>query len=146
MVYKLDNWPQYIQGLNLRCQNKTCGKNFISHHYIYFKFLPLQDRPKDWFSLGQGPAMRTSVLPTSRKDSIMEKQGQKKMSPYVSSTVTRASVRQELHKKIFEFVNDMGFPTRTVEKEAFRSLLQFTINNANLLKALDCSISNRNSY
>ena len=79
----------------------------------------------------------------TREESIMEKAGQKKMSSYIPITISRKEVRSEFHHKIFQFVNDMGFPTRTVEKPAFRSLLEYILNNANLLKMSDCSISNR---
>ena len=86
---------------------------------------------------------KEEVEKKTREEAIMEKQGQKKMSSFVSTTVTRATVRNEFQKKIYEFVNDMGFPSRTVEKPAFRSLLSFAISNANLLRPSDASISNR---
>ena len=68
---------------------------------------------------------------------------QSTMKQYSGTMVSRSDAKSLLHQAIYRFVNDNGFPARTVEKDSFRELLQCAIANAPKLSPKDCEISNK---
>ena len=74
---------------------------------------------------------------------LIENTQQPLMSSFAEAMMPRQDAVRLLHQKIFQFVNDNGFPANTVEKKNFRDLLSFTIKNAPRLNSQDCVISNK---
>ena len=58
--------------------------------------------------------------------------------PFVHSFVVKASYK--IHKSIYHFINDCGFPAVTVEKPEFCNLLTCVINNSSFDKSEDFTL------
>ena len=56
---------------------------------------------------------------------------------------TKAESRNQVHKAIYECVNDLGFPASTVERPVFRNLLECVRRNASNLSSSDFDVSNK---
>ena len=56
---------------------------------------------------------------------------------------TKAGARKALQRAIYECINDLGFPSSTVEKPVFRALLETVHRNAKLISDKDFEISNK---
>jgi hypothetical protein len=58
-----------------------------------------------------------------------------------SLPISRKAALSTFHQALFVCINDLGFPSRTVEKPQFRTLLRVVRENANLLKDTDFDVS-----
>ena len=56
---------------------------------------------------------------------------------------TKAGARKAVQRAIYECINDLGFPSSTVEKPVFRALLETIRRNAKLISNKDFEISNK---
>ena len=56
---------------------------------------------------------------------------------------TKTGARKAVQRAIYEFINDLGFPSSTVKKPIFRALLETVCCNANLISSKDFKISNK---
>ena len=56
---------------------------------------------------------------------------------------TKAGARKAVQRAIYECINDLGFPSSTVEKPVFRALLETVRRNAKLISNKDFEISNK---
>ena len=56
---------------------------------------------------------------------------------------TKAGARKAVQRAIYECINDLGFPSSTVEKPVFRALLETIHRNAKLISSKDFEISNK---
>ena len=56
---------------------------------------------------------------------------------------TKARARKAVQRAIYECINDLGFPSSTVEKPVFRALLETVRRNAKLISNKDFEISNK---
>ena len=57
--------------------------------------------------------------------------------------MSKDEARIKFQQSIYQFVNDNGLPTSTVEKKSFRAMLEFAILNAQKLSTKDCVMSNK---
>ena len=56
---------------------------------------------------------------------------------------TKTGARKAVQRAIYECINDLGFPSSTVEKPVFRALLETVRRNAKLISSKDFEISNK---
>ena len=56
---------------------------------------------------------------------------------------TKVGARKAIQRAIYECINDLGFPSSTVEKPVFRALLETVRRNAKLISNKDFEISNK---
>ena len=56
---------------------------------------------------------------------------------------TKARARKAIQWAIYECINNLGFPSSTVEKPVFRALLETVHHNAKLISNKDFEISNK---
>ena len=56
---------------------------------------------------------------------------------------TKVRARKAIQWAIYECINDLGFPSSTVEKPVFRALLETICHNAKLISNKDFEISNK---
>ena len=56
---------------------------------------------------------------------------------------TKAGARKAVQRAIYECINDLGFPSSTVEKPVFRALLETIRRNAKLISSKDFEISDK---
>ena len=56
---------------------------------------------------------------------------------------TKVRARKAVQRAIYECINDLGFPSSTVEKPVFHSLLETVHRNAKLISNKDFEISNK---
>ena len=56
---------------------------------------------------------------------------------------TKVGARKAIQQAIYECINDLGFPSSTVEKPVFHALLETIRRNAKLISNKDFEISNK---
>ena len=56
---------------------------------------------------------------------------------------TKAGAQKAVQQAIYECINNLGFPSSTVEKPIFRALLETVCHNATLISSKDFEISNK---
>ena len=56
---------------------------------------------------------------------------------------TKVGAQKAVQRAIYECINNLGFPSSTVEKPVFRALLETICHNAKLISDKDFEISNK---
>ena len=94
-------------------------------------------------NIGQHNLRVHEELPEKKSEPLLENSKQPLMSSYSQPMKSREETVQTFRTKVYEFINDNGFPASTVEKPNFRDLLSFTIKHAPRLSSQDVVISNQ---
>ena len=94
-------------------------------------------------NIGQHNLRVHEELPEKKSEPLLENSKQPLMSSYSQPMKSREETVQTFRTKVYEFINDNGFPASTVEKPNFRDLLSFTIKHAPRLSSQDVVISNK---
>ena len=77
------------------------------------------------------------------ESAVQSSQSQSNLSSMIVKNTSKSEATTEFRKLIYRFVNNCNLPALTVEKQPFRALLQFAINNAAALKDTPAEVMGR---
>ena len=130
-----------IQRVNLNLTSNIIY-HFETHH------------PKEVVSLKGSQVSDVTSTATTKSSSSLNKSNTERSSAFILRTgpidlfannipTTKAESHGQVHKAIYECVNDLGFPASTVERPVFCNLLDCVRRNASNLSSTDFDVSNK---
>ena len=130
-----------IQHVNLNSTSNIIY-HFETHH------------PEEVASLKGSQVSDVASMTTTKSSSSLNKSNTERSLAFIPKTgpidlfadnipTTKAESHGQVHKAIYECVNDLGFPASTVERPVFRNLLDCVQRNASNLSSTDFDVSNK---